>query len=250
MTTKKTMAGLAVLGLFIGLSGTVHAQLVQNGDFESLTSGLGQLGFNTDATDWSVPTPPGSYVFVFGPGTADTTGVPGQYGTLGLWGPGNGVANGLPSTSPNGGNFVGMDGDFQQGALSQTINGLTVGQHYTVSFEWAAAQQSAFFGATSDQWLVSLGSSTQSTPVASIPSQGFSGWMPASLTFTATASSEVLSFLASSPSAGQPPFAVLDSVSMNTATVPEPATIFSVLIGIIGFGVFARRRARAAKSVS
>jgi hypothetical protein len=102
--------------------------------------------------------------------------VNGQYGIVGLWGPGNGSANGLPATSPDGGNYVGADGAFQQGAITPTINGLVVGQTYAVSFDWAGAQQLGFNGPNTEQWVVGFGSDTQSTAVYNNSSHGFSGW--------------------------------------------------------------------------
>src|SRR5580658_3782800 len=86
--------------------------LVANGGFE-VNGGNGQLGFNTSAADWSVPAPSGSYTFLFAPGTADTSGANGEYGFLGLWGPGDGSPNGLPATSPNGGYYLATDPSFQ-----------------------------------------------------------------------------------------------------------------------------------------
>jgi hypothetical protein len=233
MTWKKT----AVIALAIGLALAVSARadLITNGGFES-NGGNGQLGFNTSATGWSVPAPPGSYTFLYAPGTADTTGANGQYGNVALWGPGNGVANGLPATSPAGGYFIAQDGDFQQGAISQTVNGLTSGQDYTLGFWWAGAQQQGFTGSATDQWQVSLGSQTQLTPVVNVPSQGFSGWMFQTFTFTATGSSELLSFLATSSPNGVPPFVLLDGVSLNpTISTPEPA---SITMSLAVFGAF------------
>ena len=118
------------------------SNLVTNGSFEQTTNGGGQLGYNTDLTGWSVPTPCCTYTFVFASGTADTTGENGQYGNLQLWGPNNGSANGLPATSPDGGNFVAADGAYETLPLSQTINGLTAGDKYNVTFYWAGARSS------------------------------------------------------------------------------------------------------------
>jgi len=248
MTWKKmAMFGIPALALTLGASGGAQADLVVNGGFESTTSGGGQLGFNTNATGWSVPT--GSYTFLFTPGSADTTGVNGQYGGLSLWGPGNGSANGLPASSPNGGNFIAQDsGGFQPGALTQTISGLTAGDTYTVGFYWAAAQQSGFNGATDSGWTVNLGTNTataQSTSPASIPSHGFSGWMYQTFNFTADSTSDMLSFMAFGGPEGVPPFALLDGVTMNA--VPEPSSMLIFGAGLLGLGVVGlRRRAKPA----
>lgn len=222
----------------------VHAaDLVTNGGFES-NGGNGQLDFNTSATDWSVPSPPGSYTFLYAPGTADTGGANGEYGNVALWGPGNGVPNGLPAASPAGGYFVGEDSGFQVGTIQQTINGLTVGDTYTLGFYWAAAQQEFFTGATQSGWQVSLGSDTQSTAFASIPSEGFSGWQYQTFNYTASSTSEVLSFLAIGGSQN-PPFALLDGVTLNATTspVPEPATLSMLIGGLMsGLGVLRYKR--------
>jgi len=232
-THKAVWAAFLAVALSTLAVSAKAGDLVTNGGFES-NGGNGQLGFNTSVADWSIPAPSGNYAFIFAPGTADTTGANGEYGNVSLWGPGNGVANGLPATSPNGGYFLGMDSAFQVGALSQTIGGLTPGDSYTVGFWWAAGQQSGFSGASSTQWQVSLGSQTQNTAFANIPSQGFSGWMYQTFNFTATNSSEVLSFLANG-SPQVPPFALLDGVSL-TPTVPEPGsfTLMLTAVGVLG----------------
>jgi hypothetical protein len=221
--------------------------LVTNGSFESSTGG-GQLGYNTTATGWSTS----GYNFLFTSGSADTTGETGSYGTLKLWGPNDGSANGLPVSSPDGGNFIGADGAYEVGAITQTISGLTALHTYAVSFYWAAAQQSGYGcvsnpsnpgGCTTDQWQVSLGGQTLSTPVANtgVAQGGFSGWMYQTLVFTATSSSEVLSFLAVGTPSGQPPFALLDGVSL-TAT-PEPGSLMLMAGAILlGLGSFARMK--------
>jgi hypothetical protein len=128
---------LAISALLTFLTGmeymnSAKADLVANGGFESTTNGAGQLGFNTNAADWTVAA--GGYDFIFASGAADTTGAIGQYGALYLWGPNNGSANGMPASSPVGGNYVAADGAYDVGAISQTINGLTAGQHQTFNF--------------------------------------------------------------------------------------------------------------------
>jgi len=204
--------------------------LVTNGDFELTTSGMGQLGYNTYATGWTTT----GYNFLFTAGTADTTGANGHYGNLKLWGPNDGSANGLPSSSPSGGNFVGADGAFEVGAIQQTINGLIAGNSYTIDFSWAGAQQSGFSGATTEQWKVSLGGQSLSTAVINVANHGFSGWMHESFSYIATSSTEVLSFLAVGTPSGVPPFALLDGVSLNANTVPEPESYTLLGIGLLG----------------
>ena len=237
-----SLASVALVALAISVP--AYANLVVNGGFESTTSGPDlQLGYNTNETGWTVPDPHsgGSYFFVYAPGDADATGALGQYGIVELWGPGDGSANGLPPASPAGGNFVAADGAFQPGAISQTISGLTLGANYTVSFWWAAAQENTRTGASQTQWLVSFGSSTQSTPFASITSEGFSGWMSQSFTFKADGGSDVLSFLANGTPAGVPPFALLDGVTVTQNTTPEPSTLMLMGTGMVGVFGLGRR---------
>jgi hypothetical protein len=233
--------------------------LVQNGDFTSNT-GNGQLGFNTTAAPWiALGAPFNNYTFVFNAdgnplsGTsADTTGAFGVASStipVILWGPNSGSVNGL-TLSPNGGAFVGSDpafenasipGDLIGGSIQQTINGLTIGKTYEVTFDWALAQQAKFIGDTNGGWRVSMGGTLigATLPAEQIASKGFSGWFTAGYDFVATGTSEVLSFNAfcSLTDPGcltvVPPFALLDSVAIN---VPEPSTWAMMLAGFAGLG--------------
>lgn len=237
---KSRFIGLSAMAL-LALAMSAHAtNLVTNGSFEMTTSGGGQMGFNTDATGWTT----NGYNFIFPAGSADTTGVTGQFGNLQLWGPNNGSPNGLPASSPDGGNFIAADGAFQVGAITQTINGLTPGAFYNVSFWWGGAQQFGFDGATTEQFEVSLGGENLFTQVLQNSSHGFTGWQFQSFTFTADNTSDVLSFLAIGTPDGVPPFVLLDGVSMNqeSSTTPEPATLTMMATGLVGLGGFARRR--------
>jgi Protein of unknown function (DUF642) len=234
----------AALLLAAAISAQAGTNLVTNGDFESTTNGNGQLGFNTDVTGWT--NGPSGYNFVFAPGTADSSGANGQFGNVTLWGPANGSNNGL-TTSPTGGNFIAADGAFQVAPISQTINGLTAGNSYTVSFYWAGAQQSGFTGQTTEQWQVSFGNQEQSTIVLTNASHGFTGWQQQSFTFTADGSSDLLSFLAVGTPAGVPPFSLLDGVTLEATQLPEPATWTVLISGLIG-GVGAFRMRKSVKS--
>ncbi len=161
----------------------------------------------------------------------------------------NGTPNGLGS-SPAGGNFVAMDGAYEQGLLYQTLTGLTPGALTTISFYYAGAQQSGFDGATTEaMWVffgndISNANNWQETAVLSDPSHGFTGWQNASMTFTATSTSETLGFLAAGTPGGEPPFTLLDGVSAHdtVAVTPEPGTVFLLGTGVLTVGGLMRRR--------
>ena len=232
---KSAGIGFAALAfLALALSAQAQQNLVTNGSFEDTTNGPGQLGYNTNEVGWTTT----GYNFVFAYGTGDTTGSNGQYGNVSFWGPGNGSNNGFPAGSPDGGNFLGLDGAFEVEPLTQTINGLTAGDNYTVGFWWAGAQQFGFNGATTEQLEVSLGNESFYTVVLQHPSHGFTGWEYQTFTFTATSSSEALSFLAIGTPSGVPPFSLLDGVTMyQQSTVPEPGTLAMMMggLGSLGF---------------
>jgi len=246
-------AAIAVLAIATGVTSAHATNLVVNGSFSVLAvPGLAtQIGTHGQTvTGWTsnnFANGVNGFNFVFTPGSADGSGASSQNsGTIKLWGPGDGSANGMPATSPDGGNYLGLDGVFRPGTLTQTINGLIVGQKYNLSFYWAGAQQRGFTGPTTEGIQVKLGNATQTTSIVSDPSKGFTGWQQTTMTFTATSSSEVLSFLALGTPKGVPPFSVLDGVSLDLQTpVPEPASLGLVLTGIAGVGGFIRRRSKS-----
>jgi hypothetical protein len=235
-------AALSALALST-LVAVAHADQINvvNGNFEqTLTSNSSEFGnrySQQQVTGWTT----GGYNFVFQPGTADTTGAVSEYGNVKLWGPGDGAANGLTS-SPAGGNFLALDGAYAQGPVSQTLTGLTVGAPTTVSFYFAGAQQEGYNGATTEQLEVSLGKQNLYPQVLNDPSHGFTGWQQENLTFTATSTTEVLSFLAIGTPSGVPPMSLLDGVSVTSSPVPEPASLALLATGITGLGGLVRRR--------
>jgi hypothetical protein len=247
---KKFCSGVAFTALF-GLASASAApiNLVKNGDF-SISSGTGQIGYNTTVADWST----GGYNFLFGEGTADTTGALTWFGSnpLMLWGANNGGAHAL-AASANGGNFIGADGDYAVAPISQLIDGLIAGQTYEVSFEWAAAQQYGFSGETTEYWRVNLGSDAstwQATGIYQNANHASSGWMNHTMQFTASSASEWLTFMAVGTPEGEPPFSLLDGVTMTQvpnqlAQVPEPGSVAMFLAGLGLVALVARRRRRA-----
>jgi PEP-CTERM motif len=147
--------------------------------------------------------------------------------------------------SPNGGNFVALDCDFQTSPLTQTISGLIPGHTYNVSFNYAYAQQFGFNGDTNQNLTVCLGASCKTTPTLTNPSHGFTGWFTADYSLTANGASDVLSFLAYG-SLPVPPFALLDGVSLTA--VPEPPTWALMGLGFAGLGFTAYRRTKKSAS--
>jgi hypothetical protein len=186
---------------------------------------------------------PDGYAFIFNNSNSFTTtnssvgpasgsANPGGSNTLPLWG-----ASG--DGSPEGSYFYGVDSTYHPSALTQEISGLTVGRTYTLTFDYAAAQQFQYAGNTIDQWVVTLGGQTIATTNIDLPSHEFSGWFTDSVTFTYDGSGTDLSFVnngkgvcdsnflhcaINDPTAsGGPPFSLLDGVSLNSS-VPEPST--------------------------
>ena len=239
------LRNVALLGLSALCASFAHATPINviNSNFEQTTtntsSEFGGRYPGQQVTGWTT----NGYNFVYRSGTADTTGAASEYGTIKIWGPGDGSANGLTASSPAGGNFLAMDGAYEQDAISQTLSGLTPGAITTVTFYFAGAQQYGFTGTNTEQLKVSLGDQTQLTPVLNNTSEGFTGWNQYSFSFATKSSSEVLSFLAIGTPSGVPPFSLLDGVSVsdNTASpVPEPSSLALLATGLTSIGGLAR----------
>ena len=245
MRIKSILLSLSAIAALSAGAAHASANLVSNGGFEATSNGTNkQLASSvttasnrTTVLDWTSSNGnDGGYNFVLASSIANTW-------DSALWLNGQ---NNAYSASANGGNFLASDQLYYPGTISQSISGLTVGKQYTLTFDYALAQQVGFTGVNADNyWQVGFGSSLQNTQQLTIASGGFSGWKDASMTFTATGTSEVLSFLAKGTPTGAPPFLLLDGVSMVSA-VPEPAT-WGMLLGGLGLvGFIARRRKLAA----
>ena len=156
--------------------------------------------------------------------------------------------------------YIASDGgDSWNGRISQTLNDLTPGNQYIVSFSQAAGQfdcyisggtctSGNYFGDTNNNWRVSFGDSIattsfQDSDVIAHPSQApVSAWQSQSMTFTATNSTQVLSFLSQGTPDGQPPIALLSDVSVQAVpweTDTLPLVGSTVLFGV---GLWAKKK--------
>jgi hypothetical protein len=246
----KTLTSIGVTLALSLAAASAHAgatNLVQNGGFELTTNGPNYFtGYGlSELLDWSYNAAPAPNAAVYTYAGANGAGACRPDGCFPLYGPGNGFANGF-SPSPAGGNFLASDAEAAyQGAFSQTINGLTPGATYRLSFVWAGNEyldstSLPYHGGLTADWQASLGAQTFTTPVATYQAHGFTGWMSESFTYTATGTSEVLSFLAQGGPNGLPPVALLDGVSLTQ--VPEPATWSLLGLGLVALGIGARWR--------
>lgn len=262
----------AILGLssIVLSSVSLPAQainLVQNGGFvpSNLTAASAYVGGGAVTIDnWTISK---SYTFLISDGTTYATNInAANYGPDPVGG-GNITApsrqpvtfyGSTPVNSPNGsGWYLASDGAYgADPIISQTINGLKPEQNYKLTFYQASAQQKEFDGDSTDYFTVNFGSSTQNSTLMNHPSLApVSAWQQQTMTFTAQNSSQLLSFVAQGAPNGQPPFALLSSVSLEEITPPTPVPFETDALPIVGsmiafgFGLRAKQKLAQKKLV-
>lgn len=242
--------GLAVVAAFLSLWGSsaqaVGPNLVQNPSFEIHTgtqfqgagffgNQLGQMAANFPS--WTV-TPTTQSIAVVGDNNVVTGG--NAWVELAGW----------PSAMTTSGDiFFIADGDFTNGVdalISQVISGLSIGSAYELSFDWGAGVCKVVPPCNTPPpfnsgWDITFGSHTDSVNSGPVPFQSFSGWKTYSNIFTATATSQTLSFLSKGGPSGVPPLSLLDNVSLTMADAPGPLGILGVATA---FGYSRRLRRR------
>lgn len=252
------LAGIVALAGVGAAHATTVTQLATNGSFEAssytvnheFSTRTGTPPVGTPATTQGVTGWTGTgFTLYFIAGTQATTPAVTEFGDN------QNYLRSNVTLSPNGGNFIAMDGDDLSGTggtgsapggtVSQTIGGLAVGSQYNVSFDWAGAQLQNRTGDTTERVGVQFGSAMQSTLAVKNLSGGFTGWMQQSFRFIATAASQLLTFISYGTPSGLPPLILLDGVSVLAvvpAAVPEPASLVVMAAGLVGLGILARRR--------
>jgi hypothetical protein len=228
ISPKFSAIAIRALALTVLTCGIARANLVTNPLFLSYTGTTPKDYIqNVLPTDWN-----GSvFTFVDAPGTADDPSA------LGI-----AVYPSFPVNSPAGGNFIQADGTPSLSyPITQTINGLTPLQNYTLTFYQAGGQMLGETGGSLENWEVSLGSDIQYSASMNVPQGAVVPWQPQTLSFTATSASEVLSFFAIG-TPGEPPMVFFSDPDLESS-VPEPSA-FLLLAGVgavIGIGRLGRR---------
>jgi hypothetical protein len=266
-THRQTMtAAIATMASLLSLSAHAGPNLITNGSFQSTSAydpnnaAIGANITNSNLTGWSVTSclangcsstaPAQNFTFLATPSTAAN----GIYGTVAQ---GSAIISfySTPGVSADGGNAITEDAGNQTAALYQTVSGLTIGDSYLLTFYQATmlangATPGAFTGAWNVYFGTGSATNAQTSPTAVStamynPTNGNSAWTSDTIALTATAASETLAFFATT-SSGQPPFLLLDGVSLTDAgpaAVPEPASLALVAVGLLGLVMLRRRRA-------
>ena len=148
--------------------------------------------------------------------------------------------------SADGGSYLGvqdLDGfkpRINVQGITQTVSGLQVGATYSLTFLSMSNHDGN--GATQD-WDVSFGGQSQAGESTAPNPNETGNWVQSSMTFTATSTSQALTFVAQYLPGSVPEMLNLDGVVLEkVSSVPEPSSWALMLAGLGGALAIARRR--------
>ncbi|KQY85520.1 MULTISPECIES: hypothetical protein [Roseateles] len=149
--------------------------------------------------------------------------------------------------SPEGGAYFGIqDLDafsprFNAGGITQLVSGLEVGTSYQLSF-FSMSNHTSLSPGAMQRWAVTFGTQTKAGQQTSASD---ATWVQSTMTFTATATVQALTFAAEFLPGSYPEILNLDGVTLSAAAVPEVSIQHLLAAGLAGLGWLKLRRRRA-----
>ena len=236
----------AVTALVGGAPGAaLAANLVQNGDFSEYTNFT-----PTDALPYTIFSPKNGSNVVVAHWSVSFNGDNNGINWLVTPSSDNKSAVYNATGAPGGTNYVSLDGGFNYTSMSQVIQGLTVGDTYTLDFDYSYGQQVGQNGGRNDGFIVKFGGVNVDTDGPHYyGSHVFSGWFHTTVDIVATGSTETLTFVATG-SPNVPPMTQFANITLQApASVPEPSTLGLGCTALVFAGIYSlRRRAQLANA--